>query len=118
MSEFLATIAIFNSIAVNGYVVVMRTWIVVLLFVFRTAVYVAAFLICRVLRNRLRRANQERENLRERLRLVSGHLSTLDGSLAPVVTMVEEGTDTSGEEERLWVPRLRLNEDGSITEYS
>ena len=36
----------------------------------------------------------------------------------PVVTMVEEGTETFAEEGHLWIPRLRLNEDGSITEYS
>jgi len=69
-------------------------------------------------RNRLHELEQERENLRERLRLMREQLREMDRSFGPVQTIVNQRVDSLTKEGESGIPRLRLNADGSITEYS
>ena len=70
------------------------------------------------IRNRLHELNQERQNLQERLRLTGEELRKIDRSLQPVVAMAQQAEDSNAQDEQHGILRLRLDPDGSITEYS
>jgi len=101
----------------EGYVVLQWKFLA-LLFVVRIVVFVISSDVRNARRNRLREINRERENLRERLRLVGDQLREMDRSLQPVLTLAEQGAGPLAGEGQAGIPRLRLNDDGSITEYS